>query len=56
MAGFAPAGDGFFNQPGFRVMLREQLGLAVHQLGEMGFEGFGDPGMQLPPRLRNRVP
>ena len=28
-------------------MLREELGLAVHQLGEMGFERFGDPGMEL---------
>ena len=42
MTGLAPAGDSVFDQPGFRVMLGEELGLAVDQLGGMGFEGFGD--------------
>ena len=45
--GFAPAGDGFFDEPGLGVMLGEEFGLAVHQLGGMGFERFGDPGMEL---------
>ena len=35
MTGLAPADDGFFNEPGFRVMLRQKLGLAVHQLRGM---------------------
>ena len=43
MPGPAPKGDGFFNKPGFRVMLRKELGLAVLQLGGMGFERFGNP-------------
>ena len=30
-------------------MLREELGLAVHQLGRMGFERFGDLHVQLLP-------
>jgi hypothetical protein len=30
-------------------VLREELGLAVHQLGGMGFERFGDPRFQLLP-------
>jgi hypothetical protein len=40
--GLAPAGDRFFNEPGLDVMLREKLGLGVHDLGRMGFERFGD--------------
>ena len=33
MTGLAPAGDRFLNQPGLGVMLREKLGLAVHDFG-----------------------
>jgi len=47
MTGLAPAGDGFFNEPGFRIMVCEELGLALHQLGGMGSECFGDLCMQL---------
>ena len=54
--GLAPVGNGFFNEPGLGIMLREQFGLAVHQLGGMGFERFGDPRVQLLPRLRSRLP
>jgi hypothetical protein len=50
MTCLAPAGDGFFDEPSFGVMLREEVGLSVHQLGIMGFEGRGDPGMELPSR------
>jgi hypothetical protein len=32
-------------------MLREQLGLAFDNLGEMAFERFGDLCMQLPPGI-----
>ena len=42
VTGPAPAGDGFFNEPSFRIMLREKFGLAVHQIGGMSFERFGD--------------
>ena len=52
LTGLAPAGDGFFNEPGLGVMLREELGLGVHQLGGMGFERFGDLRVQLLPRAR----
>ena len=43
MTGFAPVGDGFFNQPSLCVMLCEKLGLAVHNLREAGFKRSGDP-------------
>src|SRR6266849_1009358 len=36
MTGLAPVGDGFFNEPSLGVMLGEEFGLAVHQLGGMG--------------------
>ena len=36
MTGLAPVGDGFFNEPSLGIMLREELGLAVHQLRVMG--------------------
>jgi hypothetical protein len=47
MGGLAPAGDGFFNEPGFRVMLREELWLGVRQLRGVGFERFGNLCVQL---------
>ena len=46
MTGLAPIGDGFFEQPGFLIMLREELGLGVRQLGGMGCERFGDLRVQ----------
>ena len=57
MAGLAPADDGFFNKPCLRIMLREQLGLAVRKFRVMSCERFGDPGMQLPwrPALQGAV-
>ncbi len=42
----APASDGFFNESGLGVMLREELGLALHELRGVGFERFGDPRVQ----------
>jgi hypothetical protein len=55
MTGLAPAGDGFFNEPSFRIMLRKELGLAVHQLGGMCCERFGDPRVQLLPRAAQQA-
>jgi hypothetical protein len=55
MTSLAPAGDGFFDEPGFRVMLREEFGLAVHQLGGMGFERFGDLRVQLLPSVAQQA-
>jgi len=49
-SGLAPKDNGFFNEPGFRIMLCEELGLGVHQLGGKGLEGVGDLRMQLLPR------
>jgi len=45
--GGTPAGDGFFDKPGLLVMLREELGLVIHELGRMGFECRRDPRVQL---------
>jgi len=47
MAGFAPIDDGFINKPGLSVMLREYLGLAVHQLRRLGFKRRSDLPVQL---------
>ncbi len=47
MTGLAPIRDRFFNKPSFRIMLREELGLGVHQLGGMSFERNGDLSVQL---------
>jgi hypothetical protein len=47
LTGLAPVDDGFFDEPGLGVMLREELGLAVHQLGGMGFERIGDLRVEL---------
>src|SRR6516164_11527152 len=46
-SGFAPIENGFFNGPGFGVMAREELRLAVDQFGGMGLEWLGDPSVQL---------
>src|SRR5215813_10792080 len=45
----APADNGFLDEPGLSVMLREKLRLAVHKLGGTGFERFGDLRVQLLP-------
>jgi len=55
MTGLAPAGDGFFNEPGFCIMLREELGLAIHQLGGMGFQRSGDQRVQLLPGIAQQA-
>ena len=47
MTGFTPPGDRFFDQRRLGVVLRQELGLAVHQLGGMGFERFGYLRVQL---------
>jgi hypothetical protein len=49
VTGFTPIGDGFFNEPGFSIMLRKELGLVLHQLGETGFQRLGDLRVQLLP-------
>ena len=51
MTGLAPVGDSPFDQPRFRIMLREELRLAAHHLGGMGCERFGDPRVQLLPGI-----
>ena len=47
LARLGPAGNGFVDEPRFGVMLREELGLDVHQLGGMGLERFGDLRVRL---------
>jgi len=42
MSGLAPGRDGFLDEPCFRVMLGEELGLGFRQLGGNSFERFGD--------------
>ena len=56
MTGLAPADDGFFNERSLGIMLCEELGLGVHQLGEMGFERFGDLRVQLLPSAAQQAP
>src|SRR6266446_5058060 len=46
LAGLAPAGDGFFDEPGLRVMLREELRLAVNKLAEI--DVLDDRGLAQP--------
>jgi hypothetical protein len=55
MTGFAPASDGFCDEPGFGVMLREELGLTVHQLGGTGFERPAICACNCCRELRNRL-
>src|SRR5215831_10268915 len=58
--GFIPVGNGCFNEPGFRIMLCQQLRLGVDQLGGLRFKRFRNPqaalrlavGQFLPPRLQ----
>ena len=47
MAGFAPAGDGFFDEAGLGVMLDEKLRLAVDQFGGLGFAETAQADMRL---------
>jgi hypothetical protein len=42
VTGLSPVGDGFFDEPGFGVMLREELGLSVRHLRGISFERFGN--------------
>src|ERR1700740_3624983 len=42
MPGLSPKCGGFFDEPGLCVMLRKELGLSDHQLGEMSFERLCD--------------
>ena len=41
--GLAPASDGFFNEPGLGVILREDFRLGIHHLGRLGFRDDGCP-------------
>ena len=55
MTSLGPAGDGFFNEPGFRIMLREEFGLVVHCPGRMSFERCGDLRVQLLPGIAQQA-
>src|SRR5580692_8510042 len=55
MTSHGPEGDRFCNQTGLRIMLREELWLAVHHLGGMGFERFGDLRVQLLPGIAEQA-
>jgi hypothetical protein len=55
MTGLAPAGYGFFDKSGLGVMLCEELGLSVHDLGGIGLERFGDLRVQLLPRAAQQA-
>src|SRR6516225_12348068 len=45
--GTVPIGNGFFNESRLGIMLSEKLGLAVHQLGEMGCKRVSNLCVQL---------
>ena len=49
LASPGPIFDSLFIEPSFFIMLCEEFGLGLHQLGRMGFERFGDLRMQLLP-------
>jgi len=55
VTGLSPARHGFFDEPGLGIMLCEEFGLAIHQLGEVGLERFGDLRVQLQPSIAQQA-
>ena len=47
----APQARGLLDQPGLGAVTRQQLGLALGNLGELAFKGFGDTGVKRASRL-----
>ena len=47
----APQAHRLLDQPGLGAVTRQQLGLALGDLGELAFECFGDASMKRPSRL-----
>ena len=47
----APQARGLLDLSGLRAVARQQFGLALGNLGELAFEGFGDPGVKRPSRF-----
>ena len=43
---FAPQARGLIDQPSLGAMMRQQLRLALGDLGELAFKGFGDTGVK----------
>jgi hypothetical protein len=50
-----PVGDGFSRKPGLRVVLCKEFWLAFCRTRRLGFEGFGDPCMQLLPGIAQQA-
>ena len=48
---FAPQARGLLDQPSLGAVTRQQLRLALGNLGELAFEGFGDAGVKRASRL-----
>ena len=48
---FAPQARGLLDQPGLGAVTRQQLRLALGDLGELAFEGFGDASVKRASRL-----
>ena len=48
---FAPQARGLFDQASLGAVTRQQLRLALGNLGELAFEGFGDTGVKCASRL-----
>ena len=47
----APQARGLLDQPGLGAVTRQQFRLALGDLGELAFEGFGDAGVKRASRL-----
>ena len=47
----APKTRGLLDQPGLSAVARQELGLALGDVGELAFEGFGDAGVKRASRL-----
>src|SRR3984885_15970021 len=47
----SPEGRGLLDQPGLGAVTRQVLRLALDNLGELAFEGFGDAGVKRAARL-----
>jgi hypothetical protein len=47
----APQARGLLDQPGLGAVMRQDLRPALGSLGELAFDGFGDPGVKRASRL-----
>ena len=56
LSGFAPQARRLLDQPGLGVVTRQQLGLALGNVGELALECFGNTSVQRASGSRSSVP